>query len=91
METLSAKRFPRRREGKEEVQADTRGPSGVRMVRGSPRRLRRGVTKRLEGYSSRPMPKNKSEDRAELWKYINQVGNRMARAWALPKGKVGPL
>lgn len=51
----------------------------------------RGAVERLEGYSSRPMPKNKSEDRAELWKYINQVGNRMAREWALPKGKVGPL
>lgn len=36
METLSAKRFPRGREGKEEVQADTRGPSGVLMVRGHP-------------------------------------------------------
>lgn len=58
---------------------------------GSPRRLRRGATERLEGYSSRPMPKNKSKDRAELWKYINQLRNRMARAWALPKGKVGPL
>lgn len=91
MQTLSARRFPRGGDGKEEFQADTRGPIRGAYGGGSPRRLRRGFIERFESYSSRPMPKNKSKDRAELWKYINQVGNRMARTWALPKGKVGPL
>lgn len=55
--TLSARRLPGEGRGKRfrQTQGDWR-------YRGSPRSLRREVNKRLEGYLSRPMHKNKSED-----------------------------
>lgn len=58
MQTLSAKRFLRGEEGKEEVQADTRGPLGVQMVGGVTQKTEeRGLLKDLRITLQVPCPR----------------------------------
>ena len=61
MQTLSSKRFLRGVEGKEEVQADSRGPSGVHMVGVTQKTEERGLLKDLRVTPQGPCPRTRAK------------------------------
>lgn len=60
--------------GKKRFRQTQGGLPGCTWWGESLRSMWRGVIERLEGYPSKPIPKNESEDSTDLWKYINRSG-----------------